>query len=384
MVNERYSKAMAETLHYLKGINENDIKKIPNKFMQFLKENALQNYECDFDYNKPLKELKLLEETRGLISMICLNYWCETEEEKDEFIKHLNENEKRYQEKLRKKYEVYEIFKKKEIVEKINKNILLIESEKLNILKKILKFVLNLFHTNNKKLERDRMRRKNTFELIINYELIDEFCKLNNMLVVTDKMLQENNMFKNIVYATNNNFVGRSVYPKDMPIIMNQNIWEKLIKINNELKEKNFCIKIYDAYRPIGIQKLFWEFFYEENGYYDEHLVANPNKYGTHNITINAVDICLCNLDGINVELPCEFDDFTGKANIFYNECSNEAKNNRDLLINIAQKHGLIVNQDEWWHFYDEELKDYGMGFNFLESDFIPQKDTDVFVLVVK
>ena len=26
MVNERYSKAMAETLHYLKGINQNDIK----------------------------------------------------------------------------------------------------------------------------------------------------------------------------------------------------------------------------------------------------------------------------------------------------------------------------------------------------------------------
>ena len=32
MVNERYSKAMAETLHYLKGIRQNDIKKIPNKF----------------------------------------------------------------------------------------------------------------------------------------------------------------------------------------------------------------------------------------------------------------------------------------------------------------------------------------------------------------
>ena len=384
MVNKRYSKAMAETLHYLKGINENDIKKIPNKFIKFLEENALQNYKCDFDYNQPLKELKVMDETRGLISMICLNYWCETEEEKDNFIEHLNKNEKQYQEKLRKKYEVYEIFKKKELVEKINKNILLIESEKLNILKKILKFLMNLFHTENKKTERDRMRMKNTFELIINYELIDEFCKLNNMLVITDEMLQENNMFKNIVYATDNNFVGRSVYPKDMPIIMNQDVWEKLIKINNELKEKKFCIKIYDAYRPIGIQKLFWEFFYEERGYYDENLVANPNKYGTHNITINAVDICLCGLDGSNVELPCEFDDFTGKANIFYNECSNEAKKNRDLLINTAQKHGLIVNQDEWWHFYDEELKDYGMGFNFIESDLIPQKDTDVFTLVAK
>ena len=223
---------------------------------------------------------------------------------------------------------------------------------------------------------------KNNIELIINYELLDEFCEINNFIIITDEMLEKNNMFKNIVYATENNFVGRSVYPEDMSLIMNKNVWEKLIKINNELKQSNFCIKIYDAYRPIVIQKLFWEFFYEEKGYYDENLVANPNKYGTHNITINAVDIFLCNLDGTNVELPCEFDDFSGKANIFFDGCSNEARKNRDLLINTAKKHGLLVNTEEWWHFYDEELKDYGMGFNFIESNFIPKKDTEVFVLV--
>jgi D-alanyl-D-alanine dipeptidase len=72
---------------------------------------------------------------------------------------------------------------------------------------------------------------------------------------------------------------------------------KELIKINNELKQKGFCIKIYDAYRPIEIQKLFWEFFYQEHGYYDENLVANPNKYGTHNITINAIDMFKENLD---------------------------------------------------------------------------------------
>ena len=155
MVNERYSKAMAETLHYLKGIRQNDIKKIPNKFMQFLEENALQNYECNFDHTKPLKDLKLMDETRGLISMICLNYWCENEEEKNNFIKHLNENEIRYQEELREKYNVDDIFKKKESVttiEPINENILPIESEKTNILKKMLKFIMKFFHIKNKKI----------------------------------------------------------------------------------------------------------------------------------------------------------------------------------------------------------------------------------------
>ena len=106
MVSQRYSVAMAETLHYLKGITQDDINKIPQKFMEFLKNNASKEYVCDFDYTKPLKDLELKEETRGLIGMICLNYWCETQEQKNAFMEHLNENERIYQEKLREKYDV--------------------------------------------------------------------------------------------------------------------------------------------------------------------------------------------------------------------------------------------------------------------------------------
>ena len=156
MVNERYSKAMAETLHYLKGINQNDIKKIPNKFIQFLKENALQNYECDFDYTKPLKDIKLMDESRGLISMICLNYWCENEEQKNNFIKHLNENEIRHQEELRKKYNIDDIFYKKEnamkneITGNIDTNILPVQAEKENILKKVWNSIMRIIRVKNK------------------------------------------------------------------------------------------------------------------------------------------------------------------------------------------------------------------------------------------
>ena len=146
-------------------------------------------------------------------------------------------------------------------------------------------------------------------------------------------MLKENNMYKDIVYATDNNFVGKRVYPKDMPVIINKGVWDKLIKVNNELKEYGLCVKIYDAYRPIEIQKNFWNRFYNIHGFYDETLVANPNKYGTHNITINAVDISVVDLDGNNFELPCDFDDFSEKSNVKYNACTEKAKYNRDLLI---------------------------------------------------
>ena len=115
MLEEKYRIAMAETLHYLKGISQDDVDKIPKKLMQFLKDNASQDYKCEFDYTKPLNELNLTDEAKGLIAMICLNYWCETDEQKIKFRNHLNANEQVYQEELRKKYNVDDIFKKKDI-----------------------------------------------------------------------------------------------------------------------------------------------------------------------------------------------------------------------------------------------------------------------------
>lgn len=153
MVNERYRIAISETLHYLKGVRQDDINKIPNKFMTFLKDNASQSYECDFDYTRPLKELNLKNETRGLIAMICLNYWCETEEKKDSFIEHLNENEIQYQEELRKKHNIDDIFKKREpdlkvepITKKTDTNRLLIQVKQENIFKRVLNYIIKFFH----------------------------------------------------------------------------------------------------------------------------------------------------------------------------------------------------------------------------------------------
>ena len=70
-----------------------------------------------------------------------------------------------------------------------------------------------------------------------------------------------------------------------------------------------------------------------------------------------------------------------GKANIYYNKCSDDAKRNRDLLISTCERNGFVVNEDEWWHFYDERIKKHGMKYNFLESDLIPVDEDEVFIL---
>ena len=113
MVSVRNANAMAEVIYYLKGIKQEDIDKIPKKFIQYLNENASKEYKCNFDYNKPLKELNLLDETRGIIGMICYNYWCVTEKQKEQYLKRLSQNEQQYQKKLDEKYNPDNIFENK-------------------------------------------------------------------------------------------------------------------------------------------------------------------------------------------------------------------------------------------------------------------------------
>ena len=219
-------------------------------------------------------------------------------------------------------------------------------------------------------------------EVIINYDNLDKFCKKNNFLLISKEELKRENIYLDLKYATDDNFVGRRVYPKDMPLIVNEVVWGKILKINNSLKEKGLCLLILDAYRPIEIQKIFWDYYTKESGEEVETMVANPNKYGTHNITMNAMDIMPVKLDGSFIELPCEFDDFTGKANIYYDGCSDEAKKNRDLFLEIVLSNGLLVNEDEWWHFYDDSLKEIGMIYNYKESKYKPVLEEETFTLV--
>ena len=129
MVSIRYANAMKEVLQYLKGIRKEDVDKIPKKFMNFLEENASKEYECQFDFAKPLKELDLLDETKGIITIICYKCWCETEEQKQNFLEKLNENE------------IENIFTKTNVVNS-NTDIMVIKKSKVKQLyEKIIRFI---------------------------------------------------------------------------------------------------------------------------------------------------------------------------------------------------------------------------------------------------
>lgn len=128
MVSIEYRKSISEVLEILNHTRKEDVDKISPKFLDFLNNNALIEYEPHLDHSKRVKEMGLNDKTIAILSIIASKYWISTED-KENFEKQLNENERKYQEELHEKYNLDNIFSKKQenIVEPENSHTQLIE-----------------------------------------------------------------------------------------------------------------------------------------------------------------------------------------------------------------------------------------------------------------
>ena len=148
-------------------------------------------------------------------------------------------------------------------------------------------------------------------------------------------------------YATEDNFTGKVIYDfKDA--YLRYGTVKKLVKVQQQLKEQGYLMKIWDAFRPVEAQFKLWEVCP------DDTFVANPvTGYSSHSRG-NTVDITITDMQGGYIEMPTAFDDFSEKAMRTYIGISEEAKNNSIFLEKLMEKEGFIPYKNEWWHFSDK------------------------------
>lgn len=152
MKKDEYSIAYAEVLHYLKGIRKKQIMLIPKGLIEYFKVNKSQTYKCNFDYNKPLSEIEISDKAKGIIGMICLNYWSNSNNEKKIFLEKIEENEKIYQKELNEKYSYDNIFKKSnkdKNLENEEESLNLEPTKKVKLFEKIINKLKQYFNKNN-------------------------------------------------------------------------------------------------------------------------------------------------------------------------------------------------------------------------------------------
>lgn len=111
MVSIEYSQSAVEVLGILEHTKIEYVDKIPKAFIDFLKNNSSKTYNSKLDYTKPISELKLKPKTEALLGLIYMKYWAE-EKEKEIFKKKVKDNENKYQENIRAKYNPDNLFKK--------------------------------------------------------------------------------------------------------------------------------------------------------------------------------------------------------------------------------------------------------------------------------
>lgn len=141
MVSIKYGEAAVEVLDILNHTREEDVKKIPKKFMEFLQNNKSKTYISNLDHTKDIKEMELKPETEAILGLIYMKYWA-NEEEKAQFQERIKKNEIAYQEDLKAKYNTDNLFKQKDFE---NKEELPTVIKQKSFLQKIIDKIKNIF-----------------------------------------------------------------------------------------------------------------------------------------------------------------------------------------------------------------------------------------------
>lgn len=103
--------AYAELLEVLSLMEEEYINRIPRKLMNIFETYKSSEYSNHINPKIPLEEQNISEKTSALLAMLMLNYWCDSEEQKQSLKNTFEENERKYQEELKEKYNPDNIFK---------------------------------------------------------------------------------------------------------------------------------------------------------------------------------------------------------------------------------------------------------------------------------
>lgn len=164
--------------------------------------------------------------------------------------------------------------------------------------------------------------------------------------------------------------------PGSSPIIAVRETVASMLWNAQKFLPTSYKFKIYDGYRPIAVQQALWNYFRkikerENPGKTAEEIdkltafcvsfpsydVLNPSLHNTG----GAVDLTIVDSTNHELNMGCEFDEFTDKAwtnhfetNYLNGEKDELVRDNRRMLYNIMISAGFTNLPSEWWHY------DYG------------------------
>ncbi|MCB2081514.1 MAG: D-alanyl-D-alanine dipeptidase [Hyphomicrobiales bacterium] len=155
-----------------------------------------------------------------------------------------------------------------------------------------------------------------------------------------------------IAYATSHNFTGHPHY-KHPHAYLRPEAAEALSRAITVAAGIGLRLKIFDAYRPLEVQKAFWEHTP------DPEFLSPPEGGSVPHCRGVAVDLTLVNENEEALPMGTVFDAFTPLSHHGATGISPEAQRNRLLLAGIMATAGWDYNPTEWWHYQLFKPREY-------------------------
>ena len=175
--------------------------------------------------------------------------------------------------------------------------------------------------------------------------------------VVPDAILE-------IRYYSTYNFVGERIDGYMAPVaIMTVKAANALKEVSDELAEKGYRLKIYDAYRPqravnhfirwaenvedIRMKPYFYPDVPKSELFEREYIMARSGHSRGSTVDLTLLDM----KTGKDLDMGGVFDWFGELSHPDYENITPQQKANRLILREAMIKHGFAPLDSEWWHF---------------------------------
>ena len=167
-------------------------------------------------------------------------------------------------------------------------------------------------------------------------------------------------------YYSKDNFVGKRVDGyEDEIVYITKEAAKALKNVQNELKDYDMSLKVFDAYRPqravnhfvrwakdLNDKKTKAKYYPNEskNVLFKKGYIASKSGH-SRGSTLDLTLVSTINNKKEELDMGTAWDFFSEKSATKYSKLTIEQKKNRLLLKSIMEKYGFVNYSKEWWHY---------------------------------
>ena len=176
---------------------------------------------------------------------------------------------------------------------------------------------------------------------------------MQNLIEITEKKFD---VILDLRYATSNNVCGHKLYASPFCYLHEAAIphFEQAIKSAKNLGLK---LKIFDGFRPLEVQQYMFNKFPSNDP--KGGFISNPTGGVIPHCRGVAIDLTLTDLDGNELDMGTDFDEFSELAFHNCDKISAAAQRNRLILLGLMSAAGFDFYSKEWWHYQLFKPREY-------------------------